>query len=178
MKTKSLRLILLLLAVACGVTFASAQEIKGSRTHLKAIGGFSYSTLSGEDGVFGPVFGARFDTRVSSQPVYVGAGLEYMNRGFEHNSNHSILVPFLGSYQMAVGDQIALEPFAGTVLSYGFDWKNWDCGIRLGCNIRAKRWDFSVAYDLGLRHYDFGIAEGRTQSVLVSVGYNFDLSLN
>lgn len=153
-------------------------EDNDSRVHLKVLGGVSYSTLSGKDGVFGPTAEGRFDIRVSSQPVYVGTGIEYMNKGLHYYPNHSFVVPCLGSYHIQLGPQITIEPFAGTEISYGFNWKNWDCGLRLGCNLRAKRWDFTVGYDLGLRHYTFNDAEGRNQSLFINVGYNFNLDIN
>lgn len=169
----------LLVAICLSVPLSSmAEDDSDSWVHLKVLGGLSYSTLSGEDGVLGPTAGGRFDIRVSSQPVYVGAGIEYMNKGFHHNSNHSFVVPFLGSYHLQFGEQITIEPFAGTIISYGFNWKNWDCGLRLGCNLRAKRWDFTVGYDLGFRHYTFNYAEGRNQSLFINVGYNFNLDVN
>lgn len=168
---------LLLATFLCYPTYAKAQDDNEKRVHLKVLGGLSYSTLSGEDGVFGPTAGGRFDIRVSSQPVYVGAGIEYMNRGYQHNSNHSFVVPFLGSYHLQIG-KITLEPFAGTTISYGFDWKNWDCGLRLGCNLRANRWDFTLGYDLGFRHYDFNTAGGRNQTLFLGVGYNFNIDIN
>ena len=149
-----------------------------SKVHLKVHGGMSFSTISGENGVFGPSAGGRFDIRVSSQPVYVGAGIEYMNRGYKHNSNHAFVIPFLGSYHILIGKELFLEPFAGTTLSYGFNWKNWDCGLRLGCNIRASRWDFQVGYDLGVRHYSFKNADGRDHSIFIGVGYNFKIDIN
>lgn len=158
------------------VATISAQDIADNRAHLKVLGGFSYSTLSGEDGVFGPYAGAGFDIRVSSQPVYVGASIEYMNKGFHHNSNHSFVVPFIGSYHIEMNDEMSIEPFAGTAISYGFNWKNWDCGLRLGCGLCVKRWDFTVAYDLGFRHYDFDFAEGRNQSLMLSASYNFSIN--
>lgn len=174
------RYILGLLVAICLSTplSALAEDDNDSRVHLKVLGGLSYSTLSGEDGVFGPTAGGRFDIRVSSQPVYVGAGIEYMNRGYLHNSNHSFVVPFLGSYHLQVGEKITLEPFAGTTISYGFDWKNWDCGLRLGCNLRSNRWDFTLGYDLGFRHYDFNTADGRNQTLFLGVGYNFNIDIN
>ena len=156
--------------------FAQTEDNEDSKAHLKVLGGLSYSTLSGEDGVFGPYAGAGFDIRVSSQPVYVGASIEYMNKGFHNNSNHSFVVPFIGSYHIAVGEEMSIEPFAGTAISYGFNWENWDCGLRLGCSLSAKRWDFTVAYDLGFRHYDFGFAEGRNQSLMLSASYNFSIN--
>ena len=169
----------LLVTICLSVPLSAMAEVNNdSRVHLKVLGGLSYSTLSGEDGVFGPTAGGRFDIRVSSQPVYVGAGIEYMNKGFHHHSNHSFVVPFLGSYHIQVGEQVTIEPFAGTAISYGFNWKNWDCGLRLGCNLRAKRWDFTVGYDLGFRHYTFNYAEGRNQSLFLNVGYNFNLDIN
>lgn len=177
-KVQSHYLLGLLIAILlCYPSFAKAQDDNESRVHLKVLGGLSYSTLSGEDGVFAPTAGGRFDVRVSSQPVYVGAGLEYMNKGYFHNSNHSFVVPFLGSYHIGVGS-ISIEPFAGTALSYGFNWKNWDCGLRLGCNLKANRWDFTLGYDLGFRHYTFNNAEGRNQSLFLGVGYNFNLDIN
>lgn len=159
----------------CGVV-ANAQENDDNKAHLKVLGGLSYSTLSGEDGVFGPMAGAGFDIRVSSQPVYVGAAIEYMNKGFHRNSNHSFVVPFIGSYHIEMSEEMTIEPFAGTAISYGFNWKNWDCGLRLGCSLCVKRWDFTVAYDLGFRHYDFEFAEGRNQSLMLSASYNFSIN--
>lgn len=174
-----LRILGLLVAIFwCYPTYAQSQDDSQNRVHLKVCGGLSYSTLTGENGVFAPTAGGRFDIRVSSQPVYVGAGIEYMNRGYQHNSNHSFVVPFLGSYHIQIGEKITLEPFAGTTVSYGFDWKSWDCGLRLGCNLRANRWDFSFGYDLGFRHYTFNNAEGRNQSLFLGVGYNFNLDIN
>ena len=70
----------LMVAIYMCVPLSSmAEDNNDSRVHLKVLGGLSYSTLSGEDGVFVPTAGGRFDIRVSSQPVYVGAGIEYMN---------------------------------------------------------------------------------------------------
>lgn len=169
---------LLVAILLCYPTYAQAQDDIQSRVHLKVFGGLSYSTLSGEDGVFAPTAAGRFDIRVSSQPVYVGAGIEYMNRGYQHCSNHSFVIPFLGSYHLQVGEKFTLEPFAGTTISYGFDWKNWDCGLRLGCNLRANRWDFTLGYDLGFRHYDFNTAGGRNQTLFLGVGYNFNIDIN
>lgn len=176
MKTNLKTLIIVFMAVIYPIISISANEAEDvDRTHLKVIGGLSYSTLSGEDGIFGPIAGAQFDIRVSSQPVYVGAGIEYMNKGFRHHSNPAFAVPFLGSYHLTVADGMTIEPFAGTVISYGFNWKNWDCGLRLGCAITANKWDFSVGYDLGFRHYNFGNADGRNQSLFLSAGYNFTI---
>lgn len=171
------RLVRSLIVAAYIISPMSMKADDDNRVHLKVLGGLSYSTLSGEDGVFGPTAGGQFDIRVSSQPVYVGAGIEYMNRGYQHNSNHSFVVPFLGSYHLQIG-KITLEPFAGTTISYGFDWKNWDCGLRLGCNLRANRWDFTFGYDLGFRHYDFNTAGGRNQTLFLGVGYNFNIDIN
>lgn len=171
------RLVRSLIVAAYIISPMSMKADDDNRVHLKVLGGLSYSTLSGEDGVFGPTAGGQFDIRVSSQPVYVGAGIEYMNRGYQHNSNHSFVVPFLGSYHLQIG-KITLEPFAGTTISYGFDWKNWDCGLRLGCNLRANQWDFTFGYDLGFRHYDFNTAGGRNQTLFLGVGYNFNIDIN
>ena len=88
---------LLVVVCMCAPLSVIAEDDNDSRVHLKVLGGLSYSTLSGEDGIFGPMAGGRFDIRVSSKPVYVGAGIEYMNKGFHHNSNHSFVIPFLGS---------------------------------------------------------------------------------
>lgn len=158
------------------VAVVGQNQIDNDQTHLKVLGGYSYSTLSGEDGVFGLVAGVRFDIKVSSQPIYVCAGIEYTNRGYYYDSNHSFIVPFLGSYHLSVGEYMTLEPFAGTTISYGFDWKSWDCGLRLGCNIRTKRWDFTAGYDLGFRHYNFAKADGRNQTLFFSAGYNFSIN--
>lgn len=164
-----------LMVIATSFSVSANDTEDENRTHLKVIGGLSYSTLSGEDGIFGPVAGAQFDIRVSSQPVYVGAGIEYMNKGFRHHSNPAFAVPFLGSYHLNVAEGMTIEPFAGTVISYGFNWKNWDCGLRLGCAVTANKWDFSVGYDLGFRHYNFGNADGRNQSLFLTAGYNFTI---
>lgn len=169
--------LLLAAGVLCTPAEVRAEGNDESRIHLKVLGGLAYSTLSGQSGVFGPMAGGRFDIRVSSRPVYVGAGIEYMNKGFSHHSNHSFLLPFLGSYHIQVGE-LNVEPFAGTAISYGFDWKDWDCGLRLGCNLRSRRWDFTVGYDLGFHHYKFRYASGRNQSLFLSAGYNFNLDIN
>lgn len=173
------RLLAILFVTVCALqVYAQTNGYYNSSTHLKVDGGVSYSTISGEDGVFGPKFGVGFDTRVSSQPVYVGAGIEYINKGYRHNSNHSLVVPFLGSYHIILNEKISIAPYAGTVISYGFDWKKWDYGLRLGCNVKANRWDFTLGYDLGLRHYKFTIGEGRSQTLFFAIGYNFNLSIN
>ena len=155
-----------------------AGDNNGQRVHLKVLGGVSYSTLTGEHGVFGPTAGGQFDIRVSSQPVYVIAGIEYLNRGYKGNSNHSFIVPFLGSYHIQLGKYVTVQPFAGTIISYGFNWKNWDSGLRLGCCFNCNRWNFSVGYDLGFRHYKFIHAEGRNNTLFINLGYNFNFAIN
>lgn len=150
------------------VSNAQTGDSEDGNARLKVLGGIYYSTLSGEDGVFGPYAGTGFDIQVSSQPVYVGASIECMNKGFHHNSKHSFVVPFIGSYHIEMDEGMTIEPFARAAISYGFNWNNWDCGLRLGCSQCVKRWDFTVAYDLGFRHYDSDFAEGRNQSLMLS----------
>ena len=157
---------------------AQTNVYNNSTTHLKVNGGASYSAISGEDGVYAPKFGVGFDTRVSSQPVYVGAGVEYINKGYRHNSNHSLVMPFLGSYHIILNEKISVAPYAGTVISYGFNWEKWDYGLRLGCNIIKHRWDFTLGYYLGLRHYKFTTDEGRSKTLFFGIGYNFNLIIN
>lgn len=176
MKKSTRQIVAIICCLFCSCIDVNAQENEDSKAHLKVMGGLSYSTLSGEDGVFGPMAGAGFDIRVSSQPVYVGAAIEYMNKGFHHNSNHSFVVPFIGSYHIEMTNEMSINPFAGTAISYGFNWKNWDCGLRLGCSLNVKRWDFTVSYDLGFRHYDFEFADGRNQSLMLSASYNFSIN--
>ncbi len=175
-----MKLLLSIINVLLIVMPISSQEVsyEDSRCHLKVIGGTSYSTILGESGVFWPMVGTHVDIKVSSQPVYVTAGIEYMNRGFRDNYNHSVVVPCLGSYHIKLGDNVAVNPFAGTIVGYGFDWEEWDLGLRLGCDININRWDFTMGYDIGLRRYNILFSKSRSQSFFVGVGYNFNLKIN
>lgn len=169
-----------------GIQTTSAQNWRNApQCHFGIRGGISstnsflesWGVDDGTNSLTAPTFGISFDTKIAKIPFYVETGLYYMNRGYkdddENNSykvsqeecdNHSLLVPALISYHAYVGKNVALQPFFGPFISYGFDEEEFDCGWRLGCGISVKKFYANFGFDLCV------ITVG---SIFATVGWNF-----
>lgn len=175
--------------LAGGVQTANAQNWRNApQFHLGIRGGISstnaiFENWDGDDGtcsLTAPTFGIAFDTRVAKIPFYIETGLYYMNRGYKDDwytydkgnyrsgreiyDNHSLLVPALISYHAYAGKNVAIQPFMGPFISYGFDEDEFDSGWRFGCGISVKKFYANFGFDLSFE---------TVGSIFATVGWNF-----
>lgn len=188
MKKKFLNLAVLAFFLG-GVQTTNAQNWRNApQFHLGVRGGVSSTNAidanwDGDDessSLSAPTFGIAFDTKVAKIPFYIETGLYYMNRGYNDSgfdyggnnhkrwhevfNNRSLLVPALISYHAYAGSNVAIQPFMGPFISYGFDEELFDSGGRFGCGVSVKKFYANVGFDLS-----FNIVG----SVFATVGWNF-----
>ena len=130
--------------------------------------------------------GLAADFRVASIPLYLETGAYYINRGYKaidvdydwgHNwgdvyesdfDNHSVMVPLLMSYHLYLTDNMAVQPFVGPYVEYGFDREEVSAGIRTGVGYNFGRLYVNVGYDFG-----FNIDEKKNNAFFATIGFNF-----
>ena len=126
--------------------------------------------------------GLAADFRVASIPLYLETGAYYINRGYKgvdvdyHNyniaegdyDNHSVMVPLLMSYHLYLTDNMAVQPFVGPYVEYGFDREEVSAGIRTGVGYNFGRLYVNVGYDFG-----FNIDDKKNNTFFATIGFNF-----
>lgn len=132
--------------------------------------------------------GFAADFRIAPIPIYLETGLYYINRGykginFAHGgwwyhldeedleevvSDHSIMMPLLVSYHLYLTDNMALQPFVGPYVGYGFDMERLDYGIRAGLGWNFGRLYLNVGYDFGIEHEHY-----TNNTFFCTIGVNF-----
>ena len=192
MKQTMITMAATVLLLAATAQTATAQRWKDApQVHFGVRAGLSVTEpLDSWDGdnddqaLTAPSVGVAFDTKVAHIPFYVETGLYYMNRGCRYTAtsysnhhaavstytadNHSVLIPALISYHAYVADKVAIQPFMGPYLAYGFDADDTDFGWRFGCGLNVKQMYVNLGFDLGLKdEYNY------TSSFFVTLGWNF-----
>ena len=163
----------------------NAQIVKNMeypRGHFGIRSAFTSNTLT--------MYGAKFDAksfvsgglaadfRVASIPLYLETGAYYINRGYKlkdfdygydfDEDNHSVMVPLLMSYHLYLTDNMAVQPFVGPYVEYGFDREEVSAGIRTGVGYNFGRLYVNVGYDFG-----FNIDEKKNNAFFATIGFNF-----
>ena len=117
--------------------------------------------------------GLAADFKISSIPLYLETGLYYVNNGLktyydEKSDDHSVKMPLLMSYHLYLNDNMAIQPFVGPYVGYGFDQERADAGIRAGLGWNLGRLYANVGYDVG-----FEIDGYKNNTFFATVGFNF-----
>ena len=165
-------------------------------------------------GILGANVGLVFGWYLGKSPVSIEPGIYYSMKGGRLTERypitgskgysidetkftmHSFEIPVVFKYAIPLEKGIAIEPFAGTFMSFGFDGtttlnngdkhetfedgylEDFDAGLRFGVGLAIDHVCFEAAYDLGLVNqcdsYIYGRnAELRTNTWSFSIGYNF-----
>ena len=114
-----------------------------------------------------PTAGAAASFKITKLPFYIETGLYYTNRYIGDDDNHSLLAPALLSYHIHLKKDMAIQPFMGPFIAYGFDGNEVDGGWRMGVGLNKKHFYVNGGYD-----YSFGNGV-EEDALFVSVGYNF-----
>lgn len=157
----------IIVAISSGL-FAKAQTTDDNPEYsidIKAGCNMSFADGFGGFSIF-PLVGITGDIHVSPLPFYIETGVEYMNRLQNWNYNHSIVVPALISYHIALPKDLTLYPFMGPFLTYGFNSNEVDEGLRLGAGIRYGKYSATFGYDISTT---YGIDD---DDFFLTVGYN------
>lgn len=199
MKKKIVALMAVVALLIGGVQTAIAQNwLNAPQYHLGVRVGFSDTQAladnwdgdNGSTDKFGPMAGVAFDTKIAQLPFYIETGAYFMNRGLKYtadywNENHqyhrhvswsednnSLLIPVMLSYHAYINKTMALQPFFGPYVAFGFEDDATDYGLRMGCGFNVKQFYVNMGLDFGLRS-DFNTHEGEVSSAFMTVGWNF-----
>ncbi len=162
-----LKLILITLALSSALLVKAQTTDDNPKYSIDVKAGFNVSFADGfgDFSIF-PLAGIMGDIHVSPLPFYIETGVEYMNRLQNWHFNHSIVVPALLSYRIALPNNLTLYPFFGPYLTYGFNHNEVDDGIRLGAGIRRGKYSATFGYDISTTYgYD-------DDDFFLTVGYN------
>ncbi|MBP3227401.1 MAG: outer membrane beta-barrel protein [Bacteroidaceae bacterium] len=188
MKTRFFALALLFAGLTLG---ASAQSYKYPSFHMGLRGGFSTNSFSenGKSLLF-PQGGIAADFRVAPIPLYFETGAYYMNKGAkdyekvsysyyslvpekEDVDDHTVYAPVLLSYHLYLNDNMAVQPFAGATVGYGFDSEDVEAAIRIGCGFNLGRLYANLGYDIGMTKHDGWPKKYKNNTFFMTIGFNW-----
>lgn len=146
----------------------------------------SKSNKSYKTGVESMLFasgGLAADFRLAPIPIYLETGVYYVNRGAETvynnksntvDSDHTIMVPILASYHLYFTKDMALQPFTGPYVEYGFDSETVNYGVRAGIGFNYRRLYVNTGYDYGFNKIKgYNNAEYTNGTAFMTIGFNF-----
>lgn len=157
-----------LLSVISGT--ATAQKWQNAPKVILGIRGgatFAPTDWDGSNIEVFPTAGVAASFRIAKLPFYIETGLYYTNRYIGGDDNHSLLTPALLSYHIHLKKDMAIQPFMGPFLAYGFNADEADGGWRMGVGFNAKKFYVNCGYDYS---FDNGVDE---DALFVGIGYNF-----
>ena len=154
------------------------------------------------DGINGLVFptgGIAMDFQLGSIPLFLGAGLNYMNYGYKWEYDwsyegysysesgtehaHSIQIPLTVSYHINVAPKMFVNPFVGPFFAYDLTdidtkdtkWENdrFNWGFRIGCGMNFGRLTLDLGYDIGIKNHGNSDFKVRTGTFFATVGFNW-----
>lgn len=162
-----------------------------------------FDNNSTTEAISGLNLGFVFGWYLGHTPLAIEPGIFYSMKGGKMLSGkvedkytmHSFELPVVFKYNIYVGPNVAIQPFAGGFLSFAFAGttsfdgdefdtlddhilEDTDAGLRFGIGLSADRLYLEAAYDLGLvdlcHPYEFNRREDlRSNTLSVSVGVNF-----
>lgn len=215
---------LLLIAVP-----SSAQNYKNSRYYDKRTGHLNYNHFrKGNDTYFGFRIGPSFsyvnsdDTRLDGgdwqtglnvgvvagiplsnyQPIYLEAGLSYVEKGGKKDLNtgkkmtydlNYIEIPVVFKYKYNINPQFSIQPFLGGYFAAGVggkiknfeereaedsfskhNFQRLDGGLRIGCGMQYDMFYADLTYDIGLANICHDTFDkSRNGALLLNFGVNF-----
>ena len=194
---KSMKVFVALALLLSATLNANAQFSKkgGNRTpdrfHMGIRGGASCNFYNGDadsKGFIFPTGGIALDFQVAPIPIFIGTGLNYVNYGlkedFRYNGYkmtgksdaHSIQMPVTVSYHINLAPNLFFNPFLGEFVAYNFNNdfnKQFNYGVRIGCGLNFGRLTFDVCYDLGLGNLGNDRAKMHTETLFMTIGFNW-----
>lgn len=177
---KKIILSVLLCVIAVSVNAQIVKNLEYPKAHFGIRGAFTLNTWSVDEAEtdalpFGSG-GLALDFKIASIPLYLETGVYYMNNGCKYEdrygdmetvNNHTIKMPLLASYHLYFTDNMAIQPFVGPYVGYGFGEERVDYGLRSGIGWNLGRLYLNAGYDFG-----FEVDGYRNNNYFISIGFN------
>lgn len=200
---KTFKLLLSAAILFSATLSANAQLLKKEKfsvpdpMHFGVRGGITFNSFTDYDPYLFPTGGLAVDYQMSATtPIFIGAGLNYVNyvvadeREYMYGGHKldeycgGIQIPVTLSYHINVAPHLFINPFAGVFTAFypdSYFEESLNYGLRIGLGMNFKRITLDFCYDAGLAKHNLGnhgmtyedVASQKSNTLFLTVGFNF-----